>query len=345
MASATAIGPLGTPLSTGISSPAIAGAQLGSLRAPRHPLVHHVTAAEGGHASTPLVPPRAHHALDPSSTSTAWAEDFGTFTRHPHGNGLLRHHADHHADHVAPGNLLSKHVHRPAWDVPGPAFPPLYGPTNGGFLAPAVAAAQRPAAEADFDLEMSRWMASHGDRGGEDVDAIMEALAHDLEKGRLAGVPELMPTKRPSIVGESEACTPTAPVSTVAHEPRIDVTGLERSDITPAAAGTVSTVANTPEVGGDFSEASAQQAPQPPPKPDGWGTKGESGVSEAARELLESVQHEQGDKWKNSQFLSLMRDFRDGKKDIVEDKICETSSITGSGRREALIDQVRPTPL
>jgi hypothetical protein len=46
-------------------------------------------------------------------------------------------------------------------------------------------------------------------------------------------------------------------------------------------------------------------------------------VSEVARKLLESVEHEQGDKWKNSRFLALMRDFRDGRKNIVDNDIYE----------------------
>ena len=46
-------------------------------------------------------------------------------------------------------------------------------------------------------------------------------------------------------------------------------------------------------------------------------------MSEAAEQLLETVQHEQGEKWQKSNFLSLMRDFRDGRKDIVDGEIRE----------------------
>ena len=49
--------------------------------------------------------------------------------------------------------------------------------------------------------------------------------------------------------------------------------------------------------------------------------RGKSAVSEAAERLLESVQHESGEKWQNSVFLQLMRDFRDGRKDIVDNEV------------------------
>ncbi|KAH8722217.1 hypothetical protein BGZ61DRAFT_476115 [Ilyonectria robusta] len=59
--------------------------------------------------------------------------------------------------------------------------------------------------------------------------------------------------------------------------------------------------------------------------------KAKSEVSEAAERLLESVQHEEGDKWKNSTFLSLMRDFRDGRKDIVDNEIRDTPESDEEG--------------
>lgn len=53
------------------------------------------------------------------------------------------------------------------------------------------------------------------------------------------------------------------------------------------------------------------------------GIPGSSTVSDVAKKILETVGHEDGDKWKESAFLALMRDFRDGKKDIVENDIQE----------------------
>jgi len=49
-----------------------------------------------------------------------------------------------------------------------------------------------------------------------------------------------------------------------------------------------------------------------------------SDVSEIARRILETVNHEDGIKWRESSFLALMRDFRDGKKVIVKDTILES---------------------
>lgn len=51
-----------------------------------------------------------------------------------------------------------------------------------------------------------------------------------------------------------------------------------------------------------------------------------SAVAEAAEKLLDCVKHESGEKWQNSIFLSLMRDFRDGRKDIVGDEIRSTTT-------------------
>lgn len=50
----------------------------------------------------------------------------------------------------------------------------------------------------------------------------------------------------------------------------------------------------------------------------------ESSVSQAAKRILDTVDHEDGMKWKESTFLALMRDFRDGKKDIVENEVRTT---------------------
>lgn len=159
-------------------------------------------------------------------------------------------------------------------------FAPLYGPTNSSFSNPGAAAAQRPVAEAEFDQEMSRWMESHGGgvatagRGMEDVDAVMDQMARELEL--------------------NEAALP-ADTHDNAH-----FTDLE-----------------TPEIGNLSLES--REARQTTEQVDDLQAK--SAVSEAAERLLESVQHEDGEKWRNSVFLSLMRDFRDGRKDIVDNEI------------------------
>ncbi|KKA26578.1 hypothetical protein TD95_004899 [Thielaviopsis punctulata] len=52
--------------------------------------------------------------------------------------------------------------------------------------------------------------------------------------------------------------------------------------------------------------------------------KTSSEISEVARQILTSVEHEDDEKWKNSAFLALMRDFRDGHKEIHNDEILES---------------------
>jgi pantothenate synthetase len=51
-----------------------------------------------------------------------------------------------------------------------------------------------------------------------------------------------------------------------------------------------------------------------------------SDVSEIAKKILDTVNHEDGVKWRESTFLALMRDFRDGKKVIVEDTVQDSDS-------------------
>jgi hypothetical protein len=64
---------------------------------------------------------------------------------------------------------------------------------------------------------------------------------------------------------------------------------------------------------GEASAATEQAAEDASGKP--------SEVSEIARKILETVGHEDSVKWRESSFLALMRDFRDGKKTIVADEI------------------------
>lgn len=176
---------------------------------------------------------------------------------------------------------------------PNAAFSPLYGPTNGGFMDANVAVAQRPAAEAEFQEEMDRWMSVHGDsasnsKGMEDVDAIMEQMARELELNEQA-------------FQEAETAESTTRFT--------DLDSPELANLP----------LNSREAAAPAEETTQQSEP-----------KARSEVSEAAERLLEQVQHEEGEKWKNSIFLSLMRDFRDGKKDIIDNEIRETEDPAGA---------------
>ncbi|KAL3962678.1 hypothetical protein ACCO45_004201 [Purpureocillium lilacinum] len=82
---------------------------------------------------------------------------------------------------------------------------------------------------------------------------------------------------------------------------------------------TTTTTINAEAIAPTVEDTLLDQPQQHQPPEDA--AKGKSAVSEAAERLLESVQHEAGEKWQNSVFLSLMRDFRDGRKDIVDNEI------------------------
>ena len=158
-------------------------------------------------------------------------------------------------------------------------------------MDPNAASAQRPAAESDFDDEMSRWMATHGGsavnaKAMEDVDAVMDQMARELELNDHA----LSETKQDNMEASQEINQLT------------DLGGTEVGNLSR-------------------TEDSTEELADP---------KARSEVSEAAERLLETVQHEEGEKWKNSVFLSLMRDFRDGRKDIVDNEIRETPEEAGN---------------
>lgn len=252
----------------------------------------HAPAFAPGHVS------QFQNRASPSVDVSNWAADFNRFSsqqqqRQPVQNNFAQPAAQMQMNQQAPQFSFQS-----AFAQPNTGYAPLYGPTNGGFMDPATAAAQRPAAEAEFDQEMARWMSSHGNGGGmEDVDAVMEQMARELELNEavLAGAE--------TDTQETTATTATtAPTAETRIEEPTHFTDLE-----------------TPEIGnlslGSNESLPTEQVEAP---------KSKSEVSEAAERLLESVQHEEGEKWKNSVFLSLMRDFRDGRKDIVDNEIRET---------------------
>jgi hypothetical protein len=179
---------------------------------------------------------------------------------------------------------------------------PLYGPSNGGFMEPVAAAAQHPATGADFDQEMSRWMAANGGGNMTDVDAAMDQMAQELELNE-AALREAEQAAEREAQEEAQAIA-EAQQQQEALEARL--TDLETPEIANLSLD---------ERYALQEEIKAQEA-----------TQERSAVAEAAEQLLDTVQHEQGDKWQNSVFLSLMRDFRDGRKDIIDGAIKERSA-------------------
>ncbi|KAF4980970.1 hypothetical protein FZEAL_3127 [Fusarium zealandicum] len=217
----------------------------------------------------------------PAVDTSSWAADFSRFAnqnqqqRQPLQNGFPQ------AAHQMPLNQNFQ----AAFAQPNAAFSPLYGQSNGAYMNQNV---QRPAVGADFDDEMSKWMASNGAGGNMDeVDAMMDQMARELELNEAA-------------VAETETASKQDPALETSLEEM--TANLEASDMANLSLETSEPVEAEP------SEAS----------------KTRSDVADAAERLLDSVQHEDGEKWKNSVFLSLMRDFRDGRKDIVDNEIRET---------------------
>lgn len=235
--------------------------------------------------------------------------------------------------HIPPGQLIQHHHLEHALTAPNGntatnmqpnfGFPPVYGPTNGGFHDPAMAAIGRPAREADFNNELDKWMHVHGDTSAssahtkamEDVDAIMEQIARDLELQQSPpGVAENLSLATPldtaAAMGTTLEQTPLSPALENAHFTDLEAPEMQNLTISsPEQPVTITDTQKTPETG----------------------VKPMSDVAQAAGRLLDSVKDEDGDKWKNSAFLSLMRDLRDGKKDIVDNKVRDTDEDDAAG--------------
>ncbi|KAG5761321.1 hypothetical protein H9Q72_010571 [Fusarium xylarioides] len=235
---------------------------------------------------------QGHHS--PSVDVSNWAADFNRFAnqsqqRQPLQNGFAQ---------PAP------QMHQPAPQMnfqaafvqPNAAFAPMYGQANGAFMNGNAATTQ----EAGFDDEMSKWMANNAGGGMEEVDAMMDQMARELELNDAA-------------IAHAEA--QEASQQETATEPTLEAnpTNLATPDIASLSLETEEPLVTEPV------EAA----------------KTKSEVADAAERLLESVEHEDGEKWKNSVFLSLMRDFRDGRKDIIDNEIRETPENEGAIAKDA----------
>ncbi|RDA87841.1 hypothetical protein CP532_2959 [Ophiocordyceps camponoti-leonardi (nom. inval.)] len=227
----------------------------------------------------PLQPNLAHFTPAAGPDLSDWSTDFRRFS------AQQQQHYHHHQRPTAPATHATQ---PPSTALP---FQPTFLRQPGLSFTPAFN--QRNAApEPDFDREMARWVASHGEGVMRQVDAAMDQFARELE--------------------QSESAQPE--ISTTITESEARLTDLE-----------------TPEIGNLSLREPSREAiephhdPNPEPLPsEDAAAREKSAVSEAAERLLETVQHESGDKWQNSVFLSLMRDFRDGRKDIVENEIRQT---------------------
>ncbi|KAF4955805.1 hypothetical protein FSARC_11758 [Fusarium sarcochroum] len=252
-------------------------------------LAAHAAVLEQGHSPAFHAAQASHFQRgqhSPSFDVSNWAADFNRFSnqpqqRQPAQNGFSQ--ATPQMHQPAPQmNFQAPFVQR------NPAFSPMYGQANGAFMNGNAAATQQPAVEAGFDDEVSKWMASNSGGGMEEVDAMMDQMARELELNDAA-----------IAKAEEESQQETAPEPTLEMNP----TKLETPDI---------------------ANLSLETQEEPVVSESAEAAKTKSEVADAAERLLESVEHEDGEKWKNSVFLSLMRDFRDGRKDIVDNEIRET---------------------
>ncbi|OTA02824.1 hypothetical protein A9Z42_0031900 [Trichoderma parareesei] len=233
----------------------------------------------------------------PASTASNWAADFNRFTSQQQQQQQR-----------APAPTLTparQTNHSPATQTnfqsafAQPNFASAFGQS---VFSPPVGAVAEP----DFDQEMSRWMSAHAAGNMQEVDAAMDQIARELE--------------------ESEAVAAAIEASRQTHVETLEM-------------GTLSLDSKEPEL--DLSPAMEQQEQdlqlereqvhEPEPeleleKEPADAQNGKSAVAEAAEKLLDAVKHESGEKWQNSIFLSLMRDFRDGRKDIVGDEIRSTGA-------------------
>ncbi|KAG6008860.1 hypothetical protein E4U21_003671 [Claviceps maximensis] len=190
---------------------------------------------------------------------------------------------------------------------------------SGSATAAGFMTAPQAVPEADLDKELSQWMSAHGSANMREVDAAMDQMARELQ---------LNEATLPADAEATAASAPTTNTKTGNQEITASAryTDLESPEIAnlslqdPHMDPSPPAIALDEEaylVDNDNDKATAEAAPV---------TK--SSVSEAAERLLDTVQHENGEKWQNSVFLSLMRDFRDGKKDIIDNEIRDTEGST-----------------
>ncbi|RBR25920.1 uncharacterized protein FIESC28_01193 [Fusarium coffeatum] len=261
-------------------------------------LAAHAAVLEQGHSPAFHAAQAAHFNQGQHSPSVGvsnWAADFNRFAnqsqqRQPAQNGFSQ---------GAP------QVHQPtpqmnfqsAFMQPNTTFAPMFGQSNNAFMNGNAASTQ----EAGFDDEMSKWMATNAGGGMEEVDAMMDQMARELELNDAA-------------VAKAEAEQAEQQETRVEPTLEADPTNLATPDI-----ASLSIETEEEPVVQDTAEAA----------------KTKSEVADAAERLLESVEHEDGEKWKNSVFLSLMRDFRDGRKDIIDNEIRETPENETNIAKEA----------
>ncbi|KAE9581418.1 hypothetical protein CGMCC3_g2879 [Colletotrichum fructicola] len=251
---------------------------------------------------------RPYHIPNAPPEATGWAQDFARFSQNTpasSSSALIR---------PITQNSSLRSADFATNMMTFPSRPSFFRPVGdpGALVENGPTSHGADAVQAEFDLEMDRWMAAHGDSRLEDIDAIMEELARQMEQEEITAAQNDDRTLGISLRGEQLM------PATVDGE-----TSVEEKDHSVQAPSGTSQPNQLPDVSrlgiDDMADTTSADLASP----------GQSEISEAARQILESVQHEQGDKWKNSRFLLLMRDFRDGYKDIIDNEILETHGDDG----------------
>ncbi|KAF6822101.1 hypothetical protein CPLU01_12219 [Colletotrichum plurivorum] len=276
--------------------------------------------------AAPALPAQVRQPSHGSSESTNWAQDFAKYCHAAPDITNKNAGAFSTAQQCYPRSSIGL-AHNMSVFHPSPSgLGPVAGPVAGPLPLTVHGAARNyaVAAESEFDSEMDRWMAAHGGPQVENVDAIMEELARELEQQSVVEEPQKakfstrngsISSRNASLEVNHDSKQGTSNIAT--HGQEASLSGRTHSVTFHDATVSSSDVANSDVFVGADDEAAVVSAVQHP-------EQRPSDISEAARLILESVQHEQGDKWRNSRFLLLMRDFRDGNKDIVENEILET---------------------
>ncbi|KAL2755859.1 hypothetical protein ACRALDRAFT_1076696 [Sodiomyces alcalophilus JCM 7366] len=182
-----------------------------------------------------------------------------------------------------------------------------------------------PAPEDDFDDAMNLWMGLHGPKdqeARENINTVAESIVEQLETGEQAGLPETQSSLGPDATASDMTNTRTLPdVSTLNLEDTAQVNSgpiLAGNDTLDALSS--SSLPSTAVAQGDIQTTSTADTETKNPA--------QSDIAEAARQLLEAIAHEKGDKWKNSRFVSLMQGFSDGSKDIIDNEVREVGDFS-----------------
>lgn len=220
-------------------------------------------------------------------------------------------------------------------------YAPLYSPAN-GQVDPQTGAVIRDDADDEFQTEMDAWMRANGTNGfsaGDmaDIDAELAAVAreHGESETQDAAAVEDPNAIMTEIANETDAAA-RRDATVAALREQLDLqSSLDQMSLTDLARQELASLPQTEEA----PAATESLAESSTTAVEDARTRNQSEIAEAAGRLLDSVSHERGEKFTNSNFLALMRDFHSGSKTIVDGKVVdadgEPSSHDGKGSADS----------